>query len=45
MSNYIPEDVESCGNAALIAWINPDYEPDKPTGLQLAAAQQTRDTP
>jgi GNAT superfamily N-acetyltransferase len=34
MSGYIPEDLESGGNAALIVWINPDYDPNQPTGLQ-----------
>ena len=34
MSGYIPEDYESAGHAALIVWLNPDYNPDQPTGLQ-----------
>lgn len=29
MENYIPEDSESLGNAALIVWLNPDYDPDR----------------
>lgn len=36
MRNYIPEDVESGGHAALIAWVNPDHDPQQPTGLQAA---------
>ena len=31
MENYIPEDNESCGNAALIVWLNPDYNLKFPT--------------
>lgn len=34
MKNYIPEDQESRGHAALIVWINPDYDASRPTGLQ-----------
>ncbi len=33
MSGYLPEDGESGGHASLIAWINPDYDPTRPTGL------------
>ncbi len=33
MENYIPEDIESCGNAALIVWLNPDYDPTRPTHI------------
>ena len=28
---YLPEDEASRGNASLIVWLNPDYDPDKPT--------------
>ncbi|MGA9394070.1 MAG: hypothetical protein WCA83_01030 [Azonexus sp.] len=31
MENYIPEDNESLGNAALIVWLNADYDPTHPT--------------
>lgn len=31
MDGYIPEDNDSCGNAALIVWLNPDYNPEQPT--------------
>ena len=31
IENYIPEDAESCGNASVIVWINPDYDPESPT--------------
>lgn len=43
MHDYIPEDHESCGQAALIAWINPDYDPAQRTALQHSAqpAQET----
>lgn len=30
MENYIPEDLESCGYASLIVWLNPDYDADAP---------------
>ncbi len=33
MENYIPEDTESLGNAALIVWLNPDYDPTRPTTI------------
>jgi GNAT superfamily N-acetyltransferase len=39
---YIPEDIESGGHAALIAWINPDHEPSRPTGLQATALAESR---
>lgn len=42
MADYLPEDLDSCGHAALIAWINPDHDPARPTLLQqqsLAEAQ------
>ncbi len=28
---YIPEDAESRGNASLIVWLNPKYDPQRPT--------------
>jgi GNAT superfamily N-acetyltransferase len=28
--NYLPEDAESCGHAALIVWLNPLYAPPRP---------------
>ncbi|MDD2884334.1 MAG: GNAT family N-acetyltransferase [Dechloromonas sp.] len=31
MDGYIPEDIESRGNAALIVWLNPEYDPEQPT--------------
>ncbi len=31
MENYIPEDIESHANAALIVWLNADYNPELPT--------------
>lgn len=37
MNDYLPEDKESCGQASLIVWINPDYDPEKITTLQHTA--------
>lgn len=31
IANYIPEDLESCGYASLIVWLNQQYDPSKPT--------------
>ena len=31
--DYIPEDVESAGNAAVIVWLNPDYDVTRPTHI------------
>lgn len=45
MKDYIPEDHESCGHAALIVWLNPDYDPGQPTALQLADNQPGVATP
>ena len=28
--NYMPEDLESCGHAALLVWLNPAYSPTEP---------------
>ena len=44
MSDYLPEDNESCGQASLIAWVNPDYDPTQRTVLQRNAhpTQETR---
>lgn len=33
ISGYIPEDRESLGYAALIVWLNPRYNPKKPTRI------------
>ena len=33
ISDYLPEDVESHGNASLIVWLNPDYDPSRPTTI------------
>lgn len=32
--DYLPEDVESHGNASLIVWLNPDYDPTRPTEIK-----------
>lgn len=32
--DYLPEDVESHGNASLIVWLNPDYDPSLPTEIK-----------
>src|SRR5450830_246542 len=34
MKDYLPEDHESCGQASLIVWINPHYDPTRHTALQ-----------
>jgi predicted N-acetyltransferase YhbS len=34
MSDYLPADTESCGQASLIAWVNKDYDPTRQTALQ-----------
>jgi GNAT superfamily N-acetyltransferase len=31
VEDYLPEDKESCGHASIIAWLNPDYDPTRPT--------------
>lgn len=31
IENYLPEDTESRGHASLIVWLNPDYDPERPT--------------
>ncbi|MBK9019494.1 MAG: GNAT family N-acetyltransferase [Sulfuritalea sp.] len=33
LSGYLPADIDSVGNAALIVWLNPHYDPAKPTRL------------
>ena len=42
MKNYLSDDLQSHGNAALIVWLNPDYDASRPTALRLAhdAAQE-----
>ncbi|MGD9870006.1 MAG: GNAT family N-acetyltransferase [Thauera sp.] len=32
--DYLPEDVDSRGNASLIVWLNPDYDPARPTEIK-----------
>lgn len=41
MSDYLPEDADSCGQASLIAWVNPAYDPTRQTALQLASSSLT----
>lgn len=36
LRGYLPTDVDSLGNAALIVWLNPDFDPDRPTVLPSA---------
>ena len=31
LDGYLPEDIESCGHASLIVWLNPQYNDKKPT--------------
>ncbi len=45
MNGYIPEDRDSCGHAALIAWINPDFNPSQLTPLQTIASVPKENTP
>ncbi|MBU0604519.1 MAG: GNAT family N-acetyltransferase [Gammaproteobacteria bacterium] len=33
VEDYLPEDHESCGHASIIAWLNPDYDPERPTTI------------
>jgi GNAT superfamily N-acetyltransferase len=42
MKNYLADDLQSHGNAALIVWLNPGYDASRPTALRLAhdAAQE-----
>jgi len=41
MSGYLPEDTQSSGHASLIAWVNPDYDATRPTGLQAPSTITT----
>jgi GNAT superfamily N-acetyltransferase len=34
MSDYLPDDSDSCGQASLIAWVNPDYDSRRQPLLQ-----------
>lgn len=36
LKGYLPSDPESLGNAALIVWLNPDFDPDSPAVLPPA---------
>ena len=38
IEGYLPEDLESDGCASIIVWLNPDYDPERPT--RLAAQEQ-----
>lgn len=31
LHGYLPNDISSVGNASLIVWLNPDYDPQRPT--------------
>ncbi len=33
IEDYLPEDRESLGHASIIVWLNPAYDPDRPTNL------------
>jgi hypothetical protein len=41
LRGYLPEDGESCGNAALVAWLNPLHAPPNPPA-SIAAARRRR---
>ena len=36
--DYLPQDRESCGHASLIVWLNPKYDPARPTWIPEGAA-------
>lgn len=44
MPGYLPEDDASCGNASLIVWINPDYDPTQTPALQNRPHQPSEAT-
>ena len=37
MSDYLPDVVDSCGHASLIAWVNSGYQSKRPTALQTSS--------
>lgn len=39
LRGYLPEDVESCGHAALLAWLNPLYSPPGPPAYMAPERQ------
>jgi len=39
IGDYMPEDAESCGNAALLAWLNPLYSPPGPPAYMAPERQ------
>lgn len=45
MSDYLPEDVDSCGQASLIAWVNPDYDPTLPKAAASSLTASTEISP
>jgi hypothetical protein len=45
MSDYLPEDADSCGQASLIAWVNPDHDPTRRTALQSPSTATTEIQP
>jgi hypothetical protein len=45
MKNYLADDHESRGYASLIVWINPDFDPSRPSGLQPARVAALDTTP
>ena len=38
--DYLPEDFESCGHAALLVWLNPLYSPPNPTAILESMRQR-----
>jgi len=40
LRDYLPDDTESCGHAALLAWLNPLYAPLGPTATAEAQRQR-----
>ena len=33
IEGYLPEDADSHGYASIIVWLNPDYDPSRPTRI------------
>jgi GNAT superfamily N-acetyltransferase len=40
LRDYLPDDADSCGHAALLAWLNPLYSPGGPTATAEAQRQR-----
>ncbi len=40
LHDYLPEDTDSCGHAALLAWLNPLYAPPSPPAFEESQRQR-----